>query len=254
MKLSVIVPVLNEETFVPLYIESVSRFAHEIIIADGGSTDGTLKHIERLQDRYSIRLFRLQQNGMPYSDDWNESQVRNFLIDQAHGDWIMNLDIDEMMDDRFQEALPELMANAEVDIYQFPFVNFWGDPWTIRVNSPGDERWSNDITRMWRANKGIRYRDEKHHCTLEAAEGRSIWSIPRGRSDVNIYHYHYALGRKIKFNDNRRKDVNLLENEGVPDWSFKHSEYEITTTPFQGRHPEVIRHYLKKMEEEPHSN
>lgn len=125
MKLSVIVPVLNEETFVPLYIESVSRFAHEIIIVDGGSTDGTLKHIERLQDRYPIRLFRLQQNGMPYTDDWNESQVRNFLIDQAQGEWIMNLDIDELMDDRFQQALPELMANADVDIYQFPFVNFW---------------------------------------------------------------------------------------------------------------------------------
>ena len=108
----------------------------------------------------------------------------------------MNLDIDELMEDRFAEVLPELMNRSDVDIYQFPFVNFWGDPWTIRVNSPGDERWSNDITRMWRAKQGIRYRDEKHHCTLEAAEGKSIWSIPRGRSDVNVYHYHYALGKE----------------------------------------------------------
>ena len=58
----------------------------------------------------------------------------------------------------------------------------------------GDERWSNDITRMWRAKQGIRYRDEKHHCTLEAAEGKSM-EHTRGRSDVNVYHYHYALGK-----------------------------------------------------------
>ena len=36
MRLSVIVPVLNEITFVPLYIESAIRYADEIIIADGG--------------------------------------------------------------------------------------------------------------------------------------------------------------------------------------------------------------------------
>ncbi|AYB44520.1 glycosyltransferase [Paenibacillus lautus] len=248
MKLSVIVPVLNEITFIPLYIESASRYADEIIIADGGSTDGTIEEIERLQQRYAIRLFHVRQSGLPYTEDWNESVVRNFLIDQAQGDWIMNLDVDEMMDDRFAEVLPELLNRQDVDIYQFPFVNFWGDPWTIRMNSPGDERWSNDITRMWRAGQGIRYRDEKHHCTLEAAEGRSIWSIPRGRSDVNVYHYHYALGNKIKFNDNRRGDVNVQTSAGQPDWSFKPEGYDIVTKPYEGQHPEVIRSYLIRQE------
>ena len=37
----------------------------------------------------------------------------------------MNLDIDELMEDRFAEVLPELMNRSDVDIYQFPFVNFW---------------------------------------------------------------------------------------------------------------------------------
>ena len=78
MKLSVIVPVLNEITFIPLYIESASRYADEIIIADGGSTDGTIEEIERLQQRYAIRLFHVQQSGLPYTEDWNESVVRNF--------------------------------------------------------------------------------------------------------------------------------------------------------------------------------
>lgn len=246
MKLSVIVPVLNEEAFVPLYIESVGMFADEIIIVDGGSTDLTLDHIKRLQNHYPIRLFTMQQTGMPYTEDWNESYVRNFLIDKASGDWIMNLDVDEIMDDRIIDLLPDLMRAEDVDVYQFPFVNFWRDPWTIRINSPGDERWSNDITRMWRAGRGIRYREnEKHHCTLEAAEGASIWSVPRGRSDVPIYHYHYALGRRIKFNDNRRGDVNLMDNEGEPDWNFKHRQYEIKTMPFTGRHPKVVERYLQ---------
>ena len=32
----------------------------------------------------------------------------------------MNLDIDELMEDRFAEVLPELMNRSDVDIYQFP--------------------------------------------------------------------------------------------------------------------------------------
>ncbi|MBJ9987102.1 MULTISPECIES: glycosyltransferase [Paenibacillus] len=247
MTLSVIVPILNEETFVPLYLESVAAFADEIIIVDGGSTDGSMEHIARLETKYPIKLFTMPQTGLPYTEDWNESEVRNFLIGQATGDWIMNLDIDEMMDDRFRDLLPELMANTAVDVYQFPFVNFWRDPNTIRVNSPGDERWSNDITRMWRAGKGIRYRDEKHHCTLEAAGGASIWSLPRVRADVNVYHYHYAIGKRIKYNDNRRGDVNLLNNVGEPDWNYSHKEYQIATVPFQGEHPAVIQRYLEQL-------
>ncbi|RCX16951.1 glycosyltransferase involved in cell wall biosynthesis [Fontibacillus phaseoli] len=246
MKLSVIVPVLNEVTFVPLYLESVAAFADEIIMADGGSTDGTAELIDGFRRQYPIKFFTMRQTGLPYSEDWNESLVRNFLIEQASGDWIMNLDIDEMMEDRFREDLPELMGSENVDIYQFPFVNFWKDPWTLRVNSPGDERWSNDITRMWRASRGIRYRDEKHHCTLQGPGGVNIWNIPRARSDVKVYHYHYAIGKRIKFNDNRRGDVNLFQNEGDADWNFTHSEYAISTAAFVGQHPAVIRRYLRK--------
>lgn len=244
MRLSLIVPVLNEETFIPLYLESAAAYADEIIMVDGGSTDRSVPLIEEYKRHLPIRLYHMHQTGLPYTEDWNESKVRNFLIEQATGDWIMNLDIDEMVDDRFIEVLPELMRRTDADIFQFPFVNFWGDPWTLRVNSPGDERWSNDITRMWRANIGIKYREERHHCTLEASGGQSIWSVPRSRIDVNIYHYHYALGKKIKFNDNRRGDVNLLTNEGDPDWNFAHDEYSIATLPFTGTHPEVIQRYL----------
>ena len=155
----------------------------------------------------------------------------------------MNLDIDELMEDRFAEVLPELMNRSDVDIYQFPFVNFWGDPWTIRVNSPGDERWSNDITRMWRAKQGIRYRDEKHHCA--GGGRRQVYGAYPRASDVNVYHYHYALG-KIKFNDNRRGDVNVQMNLGQPDWTFKPEAYDIVTKPYEGEHPEVIMNYLNR--------
>ena len=55
-------------------------------------------------------------------------------------------------------------------------------------------------------------------------------------------------GNKIKFNDNRRGDVNVQTSAGQPDWSFKPEGYDIVTKPYEGQHPEVIRRYLIRQE------
>ncbi|WP_409345582.1 glycosyltransferase [Paenibacillus sp. MBLB4367] len=247
MRLSAIVPVLNESFFMPLYLESVSAFADEILIVDGGSTDGTLETIERFRGmgKCDIRVFSMPQTGQPYTEAWNEHAVRNFLIEQATGDWIINLDADEMFDDRIREMLPELMSNEHADAYRFPFICFWGDIGTVRVNAPGDEHWSVDILRMFRHHIGIRYNDMKHHCTLLLEDGRSIWHLPPRRVDVPAYHYHYGLGSRIKYNDSRRNDVNIINNGDVPDWQYGKLPYEIRTVSFAGEHPFVVRNYLR---------
>ncbi|PWW02771.1 glycosyltransferase involved in cell wall biosynthesis [Paenibacillus cellulosilyticus] len=250
MSLTVITPVLNEETFIPIFLESVTMFADEIIIVDGGSVDRTVEWIESYRDKANIRLYTHKQTGMPYSDDWNESEVRNFMVAKATSDWIANLDVDEIFDDRFAEVLPVLMEDKEMNVYQFPFVNFWRDLKTIRINAQGDARWSNDILRMWRNGIGIRYRDEKHHCTLQAAGGSSIWKEPRRSVSVPLYHYHYALGKRIKFGDNRRMDLGVLDSIGEPDFTYSHEHYEIRTAKFEGAHPTVIRNLIMSNNEQ----
>ncbi|MBB6734526.1 glycosyltransferase [Cohnella zeiphila] len=244
MSITVITPVLNESTFLPLYLQSVTAFADEVIIVDGGSTDGSIEMIESFASTHpNIRLY-LSMQGTAYTDEWNESDVRNFMVDQAKGDWIANIDADEVFDDAFQSTVPALLPQLDADVLMFPMINFWKDPWTVRVNAPNDERWSNDIIRMWRNGKGIRYRDQKHHCTLRGKTG-DVWTLPSQRLNIPLYHYHYAFGNRFKFNDNRRGDVNLYENVGKPDWSYRHGEYEIKLVPFAGKHPEVVNAYME---------
>lgn len=242
MTITVITPVLNEETFLRLFLERVTAFADEIIIVDGGSTDNSIPIIKSFMSKHNIRFFSNKQ-GTAYTDEWNESEVRNFMVDQAQGEWIANIDADEVFDDSLDAVLPGILAQTSAHVLRFPIINFWKDPWTVRVNAPNDERWSNDIIRMWRNGIGIRYRDQKHHCTLKAPNS-DIWALPSELIDVPLYHYHYAFGKRFKFNDNRRGDVNLYENKGEPDWSFQHGEYEVRTVPFSGQHPRIIRNHL----------
>ena len=53
-KYSIIVPTLNEEEFLPKLIDHLSQFDEEIelIIADGGSTDSTLKLAEKFDTNF----------------------------------------------------------------------------------------------------------------------------------------------------------------------------------------------------------
>lgn len=244
MKLSVIAPILNEETFLPFYLESVTSFADEILIVDGGSTDRSLELISGYQKKSNIRLFKILQSGMPYSDDWNESKVRNFLVDQATGDWIIALDADEILDDCFMKVYRELMSQPDIIAYGFPLICFWRDPWTVRINAPGDERWSTNVHRMWKKNTGIRFNELKHHCYLQLGN-KPVWELTNYQvAEIPLYHYHYALGRRIKRNDNRLEDVNLLARTGEPDWNFIPPNYNICTRPFKGTHPAVLNKYL----------
>ncbi len=49
MKVSIIIPVLNERDFLPASLAALrkQRWIHEIIVVDGGSTDGTLEWLRR---------------------------------------------------------------------------------------------------------------------------------------------------------------------------------------------------------------
>ncbi|MEJ6674984.1 MAG: glycosyltransferase family 2 protein [Polaribacter sp.] len=82
IKITAIIPTLNEEIHIADAIASVS-FADEIIVIDSFSTDKTLEIAEKLNVKIIKRKF----------DDF--SSQKNFAIEQASHNWIYILDADE---------------------------------------------------------------------------------------------------------------------------------------------------------------
>ncbi|KXS41806.1 MULTISPECIES: glycosyltransferase [unclassified Candidatus Frackibacter] len=247
MRLSVISPVLNEEFFIPIYLKAVLKYADEVVLLDGGSQDKTVEIIEEFQRKTDkIKLFIKPQNGKPYSEEWNEGQRRNFLVNKCTGDWILALDVDEFMSDNFVKFLPQLMKDGDMNFYSFKYIPFWKRVNLIRLSTPQDPHWAGEIARMGRRD-GFSYSQSKHHC-VPLYNGKPIWRVEKHKRVLSIvlYHYHYALGPRIKENDNRRGDVDLADKKGNPDWDYEPDDYSIKTAPFNGKHPEVIRDYLKQ--------
>ncbi len=250
LDLSVICPVLNEEFFLPLYLKAVLEYADEVLFLDGGSQDRSLEIIKNMKLEDSrIRLWQMPQKGKPYSPEWKEGERRNYLVKKARGKWLLALDIDEFLSDSFRDIFRnKVLYQNKIHVFGFPFISFWEDCNTIRKNAVNDPYWEGPVYRLIRRDYA-RYDYQGNHSQL-LYNGKYTW-LETSRSsilkEVFLLHYHYSLGLRVKENDNRRGDLNCLEEFDKPDWNYNPPNYNIITEQYQGKHPGVIQNYLERM-------
>ncbi len=113
MKLSVIMPVYNEEATVEEIVARVMAERHEkeLIIVDDGSSDNTLAILERLNKRYgdTIKLLRHETNK------GKGAAVRTALA-QVSGDVVIIQDADLEYDPRDYEVLVGPIKEGTADV------------------------------------------------------------------------------------------------------------------------------------------
>jgi glycosyltransferase involved in cell wall biosynthesis len=105
---SVIVPTLNAERYLADALDSIAAQTYErweVVLVDGGSTDGTLE----LARRYGhVRIFRQQRTGL--ADAWNCG------LEAARGELIGFLDSDDRWEaEKVSRQVALLEADAGVD-------------------------------------------------------------------------------------------------------------------------------------------
>ncbi|MFY9805331.1 MAG: glycosyltransferase [Candidatus Acidiferrales bacterium] len=97
----------------PECLASVEGVAGEIVIADTGSSDGSVE----IARRAGARVF-----SIPWENDF--SKARNLSLAQSTGDWVLMLDADERLDAGAASVLPALLANENVCGYQVTIRNY----------------------------------------------------------------------------------------------------------------------------------
>ena len=83
-KLTVIIPCKNERLNIRPCVESAKRVADEVLVADSGSTDGTLAIVHALG---GCRIIEREYI--------NSGNFKNWAIPQASHRWVLILDADE---------------------------------------------------------------------------------------------------------------------------------------------------------------
>lgn len=114
-KISVVLAVFNEEQNIRTCLEAIKDLAWEVIVVDGGSTDKTLE----IAKEFGARI--IQTDNPP-----NFHINKNKAIDAASGDWILQLDADEVVTEDLAEEIKRIVSKeSNVNGYWIPRKNFF---------------------------------------------------------------------------------------------------------------------------------
>ena len=154
-KLSVLIPVFNEEQNLRDCLESIRELAGEIFIVDSFSTDRTLE----IAQSYGARV--LQHEYV------NSAAQKNWAIPQCKHDWVFIIDADERATPELRAEIKALLAQPggpELDGYFVVRRNFFlgGE-----IRHGGWE--TNDCQRLFRREMG-RYAERDVHADVEVKD------------------------------------------------------------------------------------
>ncbi len=166
-QLTVIIPCKDEAHNIGDCIASVRPIADEIIVADSGSSDGTLEIVRQAGD---CRIIEREYV--------NSADFKNWAIPHASHDWIMIVDADERPD-------PELVREINTILKEDPDVDAYGVRSTVyflghRIRYSGHQTVVK--TRLFRKAVG-RYAKRRVHSDISVGDG------PVGLLQGRLDHY-----------------------------------------------------------------
>lgn len=180
MTLSLVIIVKNGEKGIEGAIRSASEIVDEIVVVDSGSTDRTVE----IAKKYTKKVFE-----RPFKNDFSE--LRNFALSKATGDWILALDADEILSQEASKTIAAQFFHCPRNSICESLVNGY---WFRR-------RWYYDDGRYLK--HGLFYPDYQLRLFRNRSEYRYIHrvheelTIPKEKTkEVALDIYHYNSGQK----------------------------------------------------------
>lgn len=221
--LSVCMIVKNEERFLADCLKSVKEIAHQIVIVDTGSEDGTMD---------IARKFGAEVHSFKWQDDF--SAARNESIKYATGDWILWLDADERL---LPESLDELKKLIKPEHKALAYMV------QIRNRMPDGKNYKfSTAHRLFTNHCGIRFDGRVHE---QIAYSVAALGGEERRCNVTLDHLGYALQptAQNKKNLRNRKLLEKMVRE-QPQNAYAHftlaQNYNIS-----GEWAKAVKHYRR---------
>ncbi len=126
----------NEENFVWFAVMSIIDYVDKVIIYDTGSTDSTVNIIKEIKKKYPEKI-EFKEIGRVI--ELSYTKMRQKMLDESDGDWIIILDGDEIwFEDSVKTLISEINSNKnDFEGFIVPFYNAVGDIFHYQQESAG---------------------------------------------------------------------------------------------------------------------
>ncbi len=251
MKISACTYVRNGFQFVYPFIQTIQSIlpiVDEIVVVVGDSNDGTREAIDQLGSAKisivdTVWDLNLRTGGKLFA------QQSNIGLDHATGDWVIPIQVDEIIheDDlqKLKEAILTYDKYPQVDGLLFPFLNFWGDYNHIQTGRQVHRFEirairNNPLFRAYKDSQGFRnYTSLENYSAGEKGEKLKVVKI-----DVPVYHYFRVrspkeMREKSVFFASFYKTDEEVEKEIPEGVEFDYQKVD-QVEQFKGTHPKVM--------------
>jgi glycosyltransferase involved in cell wall biosynthesis len=235
--------VKNSMPWIKYSLNCVYEFAHEIIIVyDNRSIDETLEYIKTLtKTNNKIKIIRGEWN--------NKTDQCNEYAKVATGDWLWQLDCDEIYNqDQLKNAI-NFLDLSQNDVYDINILNFFRNINTIVIG----DMWTTPPVRIFRFESGDLYASHRPP-TLIKKNGKLIKSNKKIIPNLMIFHYSHLGVEQVK----KKAEYYSLNMANHPIYSKYNEWFEkvymnkniihnlhITgggdCLPFKGKRPKIIQ-------------
>lgn len=119
MFLSLAIATYNEEKNIARCLQAVKGFVDEMVVVDGSSTDRTREIARKL----GARVIKTSNKPIFHIN-------KQMAIDKCQGEWILQLDADEIVDEKLKEEILKSIKNKNApDAFKIPRKNFFLGHW-----------------------------------------------------------------------------------------------------------------------------
>jgi hypothetical protein len=192
MKINYAITVCNEFVEIQRLITFLlknKRIQDEIVVlvdmTKNEPTSELLGYLHRLSSNDYIHLS--EQNFNNHFADW-----KNYLTSICNGDYIFQIDADEIPHEKLLEVLPEILEeNFDCEVFLVPRVNTVEgltqdhiNKWKWNVNKQGWVNWPDNQWRIWKNKPEIKWINKVH----EKLDGYKVWSILPEMEEFALYH------------------------------------------------------------------
>ena len=164
MKISYAILTHNEGDYIAKLLTLLTTYKRdidEIVVVDDYSDDERTKFI--LNDFKDLIT-------LDYRTFDGDHTQKNYLNSKCTGDYILQLDADELVKPEFLEMLPELLEeNQETDLFIMPRINTvegltqeYIQKWRWRFDDFGRINWPDWQTRIYKNKESIRWQNKVH--------------------------------------------------------------------------------------------
>ena len=201
MKISYAVTVCNEFTeiqkLIPYLLDNIRPEDEIVILYDSKNGD------EKVEEYLRVKSVNPTYSWHSGEFDGHFADWKNKLTDLCNGDYIFQIDADEIPNKELIENLPQILEMNSVDVILVPRVNLvdgltdeYIKKWNWNVDDKGRVNWPDPQWRVYKKSESIRWINKVH----EKLDGYDTISNLPWVEELSLFH-HKDIDKQIKQND-----------------------------------------------------